>query len=207
MKRSSLRIAIQKSGRLRKDSLRFLEERGITVPQSSKTSFIVPCGDNLEILFVRYADIPEYVASSVADYGIVGENLIYEENKKISLQSKLGFGKCKLVIAVPKGSKIKKITDLEGERIATSYPNSLRKFLRSNGLGAAVVDIRGSVEVAPTIGLADAVCDLTQTGETLKANNLHIITDVVNSEAVLITPKVQSREAEKFLKNLSEVGK
>ncbi|HEX5798423.1 MAG TPA: ATP phosphoribosyltransferase [Candidatus Saccharimonadales bacterium] len=207
MKRSNLRIAIQKSGRLRKDSLKFLEKQGVKVPQSSKNSFIVPCENNLEILFVRYGDIPEYVASSVADFGIVGENLLYEENKKIALQSKLGFGHCRLVIAVPKGSKIKKIADLEGERIATSYPNSLRKFLRANGLGAAIVNIRGSVEAAPAIGLADAICDLTQTGETLKANDLNVIAEVVNSEAVLITPKEQSKKAEKFLKSLSEVNK
>lgn len=206
MKRSRLRIAVQKSGRLCKDSLNFLKKQGLNIPKSPKGAFIVPCEDDLEVLFVRYGDIPEYVASSAVDFGIVGENLLYEENKKVTLQIKLEFGKCRLVIAVPKGSKIKKPSDLEGERIATSYPNSLRKFLRTKGLSAAIVNIRGSVEAAPTIGLADAVCDLTQSGKTLKANNLKVIAEIIESEAVLITPKEQSKKAEKFLKKLSEVS-
>ncbi len=204
-----MRVAVQKSGRLRKDSLKFLKSSGIDIPQNgkNKNAFIVPCGDNLEILFVRYGDIPEYVASSTADFGSVGENLLYEENKKVTLQAKLGFGHCRLIIAAPKGSKIKNPADLEGERIATSYPNSLRKFLHANGLGAAIVNIRGSVEAAPAIGLADAVCDLTKTGETLKANNLKVIAEIIESEAVLITPRDQSKKAEKFLKKLSEANK
>lgn len=202
MRRSSLRIAIQKSGRLREGSLKFLKKQGLDVPKTTRNAFIVPCGDNVEILFVRYGDIPEYVASGAADYGIVGENLLYEETKKVILQEKLGFGRCKLIIAVPKNSKIKNISGLEGERIATSYPNSLRKFLRANSLGAAIINIRGSVEAAPAIGLADAVCDITQSGETIKANNLDIIAEIIESEAVLITPKDQSKKSEEFLKKL-----
>ena len=203
MERPSVRIALQKSGRLREGSIKFLKQRGIDVPVTGQNGFVVPCGNNVEVLFVRYSDIPEYVAGGAADYGIVGENLLYEENKKVAVRSKLGFGRCRLVIAVPKGSKIKNISDLEGERIATSYPHSLRRFLKKNRLGAAVVNIRGSVEAAPSIGLADAVCDLTQTGETLKANSLKVLAEVISSQAVLIASRSPSEAAKEFMKRLS----
>lgn len=205
MRRSNLRIAVQKSGRLREGSLKFLRKQGLNIPKTTRNAFIVPCGDDIEILFVRYGDIPEYVASGAADYGIVGENLLYEENKKVTLLDKLGFGVCRLVIAVPKKSKIKSISDLEGERIATSYPNSLRKFLRASGLSAAIVNIRGSVEAAPAIGLADAICDLTQSGETIRDNNLEIIDEVFRSEAVFIASKEQSKKSKEFLRKLKGI--
>ena len=202
MERPSIRIALQKSGRLRAGSIKFLKQRGINVPSNVSNGFVVSCGDNVEVLFVRYGDIPEYVSGGAADYGIVGENLLYEESNKVSVISKLGFGQCKLVLAVPRKSQIKDISDLEGERIATSYPHSLRKFLRKNRLGAAVVNIRGSVEAAPAIGLADAICDLTQTGETLKANNLRIVSEVLSSEAALIASNSPSGPAKEFMDQL-----
>lgn len=199
MKRSNIRIAIQKSGRLRAQSEKLLREWGIDCEIDNKGLLVIPCNDGqFEILFVRYADIPQYVESGAADFGIVGQNILYEDKSNVNVVKTLGFGQCKLIIAAPKKSNIKTEADLEGERIATSYPNSLRKFLKKERLGATIVKIRGGVEAAPAIGLADAVCDLTQAGKTLKANGLQVIATVLESEAVLIESKFLSSKAEKF---------
>lgn len=203
MKRSNIRIAIQKSGRLREDSRKFLTNCGVKISKQDDKVFVVPCNDGeIEVLFVRYGDIPQYVESGAADFGIVGENILYEENVKVNVIKKLGFGSCRLIIAAPSKSNIKNIEDLEGERIATSYPNSLRKFLRKNGLSAAIVKIQGAVEAAPVIGLADAICDITQSGTTLKANKLKIITEIIESQAVLIESQQKTKAAEKFKESL-----
>lgn len=203
MRRNNIRIAIQKSGRLREDSRKFLATCGVKITKQDEKVFVVPCNDGeIEILFVRYGDIPQYVESGAADYGIVGENILYEENVKVHVVRKLGFGFCKLIIASPVKSNINSVEDLEGERIATSYPNSLRKFLRKNGLSAAIVKIQGAVEAAPVIGLADAVCDITQSGTTLKANNLKIIAEIIESQAVLIESPIKTKAAEKFKESL-----
>ena len=148
--------------------------------------------------FVRYGDIPQYVQSGAADFGIVGQNILYENKFNIKVIKELGFGECKLIIAAPKRSPIKSPQDLEGERIATSYPNSLRKYLKKEGCGATIVKIRGGVEAAPAIGLADAICDLTQTGTTLKANGLKIISTVLESQAVLIESRFTTPKMERF---------
>jgi ATP phosphoribosyltransferase len=204
MRRTNLRIAIQKSGRLREESRKFLEACGVGIKQQDDSVFVVPCADDIEILFVRYGDIPQYVETGAADFGIVGQNILYEKNTKARAIKDLDFGFCRLVIAVPNKSGIKTIKDLEGERIATSYPNSLRKFLRKNNCSAAIINIQGAVEAAPAIGLADAVCDITQTGSTLKANGLRLIGEIIESQAVLIESPVLTKRAIKFKENIDE---
>jgi ATP phosphoribosyltransferase len=136
---------------------------------------------DIEPLLVRNSDIPVYVNYGIADFGIVGENVLLEQNCKLKIVKKLGFGKCSLIIAAPKGVK-----DLFEERIATSYPNTLRKYLRKKKINASIIKINGSVEICPALGLCDAVCDITQTGKTLKENKLKIIEKVLDSQAVLI---------------------
>lgn len=199
MKRRNVRIAIQNSGRLRTDSEKLLKSWGIDCSQKDKNVLVLPCNDGqFEILFVRYGDIPQYVQSGVADFGIVGQNILFEERLKVTPIKKLGFGECRLIIAVPEGSNITTPGQLEGERIATSYPNSLRKYLRRNHCTATIVRIRGGVEAAPALGLADAICDLTQSGKTLATNGLRIIDEVMQSEAVLIESPFLTRQAIKF---------
>lgn len=199
MKRRNVRIAIQKSGRLRTDSEKLLKSWGIDCSQKDKNILVLPCNEGqFEILFVRYGDIPQYVQSGVADFGIVGQNILFEDQFKVNSIKALSFGQCRLIIAVPNNSNIKAPAQLEGERIATSYPNSLRKYLRRNHCTATIVRIRGGVEAAPTLGLADAICDLTQSGKTLSTNDLRIIDEVIQSEAVLIESPFLTKQAIKF---------
>ncbi len=201
MKRNNIRIAIQKEGRLRNPSLEYLESLGLQFPKQKGRTFVVPCKNaDAEILYVRHSDIPQYVQSGAADFAIVGGNVLYEKNFKIKEVEKLNFGKCSLVIAVPLDSSIQKIQNLEGERIATSYPNSLRKFLQKQKINAAIIEIKGSVEVAPALGLADAICDLTQTGNTLKENSLKPIETLFDSMAVFIESPFESIQKNKFIK-------
>lgn len=184
--KNSLRIAIQSKGRLQKPSEKFLKSLGFKFKTNGR-NLIVQCKNKkAEILYVRNGDIPEYVGNQAADFGIVGENVLREKNKTFEIVQKLGFGACSLVIAVPKKSKIAGITDLEGERIATSYPNTLKKYLKKNGVNASIIEIKGSVEIAPSLDLADAICDISQTGRTLEENGLRIIATVLESQAVLI---------------------
>ncbi|OGQ04635.1 MAG: ATP phosphoribosyltransferase [Deltaproteobacteria bacterium RIFCSPLOWO2_01_44_7] len=201
MKRNNIRIAIQKEGRLRNPSLEYLESLGLQFPKQNGRTLVVPCKNaDAEILYVRHSDVPQYVQNGAADFAIVGGNVLYEKDFKIREVEKLNFGKCSLVIAVPLDSSIQKIQDLEGERIATSYPNSLRKFLRKQKINAAVIEIRGSVEVAPALGLADAICDLTQTGNTLKENSLKTIETLFDSMAVFIESPFESIRKDEFIK-------
>ena len=187
MKRSNIRIAIQKEGRLKELSLAFLASLGLSCPQENGRTLLMPCANaDVEILYVRHADAPQYVENGAADFAVIGGNLLYENNFNVKEIKKLNFGICSLVIAVPRVSFLKTMRDLEGERIATSYPNSLRAFLREQKINAAIIEIKGSVEVAPELGLADAICDLTHTGATLRENNLKAIETVFESEAVLI---------------------
>ncbi len=200
MKRSNVRIAIQKEGRLRNLSLEYFEFLGLRFPKENGRMFVVPCKNaDVEILYVRHGDVPQYVQCGAADFAIVGNNILYEKNFKIREVKKLDFGKCSLVIAVPLVSPLQKIQDLEGERIATSYPNSLRKFLQKKKINAAIIEIGGSVEVTPALGLADAICDLVQTGNTLKENNLKPIKTLFDSVAVLIESPYESRQKYEFI--------
>jgi ATP phosphoribosyltransferase len=206
MRRSNVRIAIQKSGRLREQSEKLLKEWGIDCRIKDKNVLVLPCNDGkYEVLFVRYGDIPQYVQSGAVDFGIVGQNILFENKFNVKVVRELGFGRCKLIVAAPKRSSIKSPQDLEGERIATSYPNSLRKYLKQEGCGATIVRIRGGVEAAPAIGLADAICDITQTGTTLKANGLKIISTILESQAVLIESRFTTPKMERFKRECLEI--
>ena len=185
----TLKIAIQKSGRLNEKSVELLKNCGLNF-ENYKSSLISPVSNfPLEILFLRDDDIPEYVQDGIADLGIVGENVIQETEVKVSYLQRLGFGKCSLKIAVPNNDDIQNIAGLNGKSIATTYPVILGKFLKENGIKSDIRTISGSVEISPGLGLADAICDLVSTGGTLKSNGLKPFADVMSSEAVLIGRK------------------
>lgn len=183
-----LRLALQKSGRLSEESLRLIEECGIDFAKTRDNTKLKAEAFNfpLEILFLRDDDIPGYVADGVADLGIVGENVIAEKGEHVVMLERLGFSKCRLSIAVPRSSQWSKLADLEGCHIATSYPNILQQYLQAQKVDAEVHEISGSVEIAPSIGLAQAICDLVGTGSTLISNGLREIEVVLRSEAVLV---------------------
>ena len=185
----TLKIAIQKSGRLNEKSVALLKNCGLSF-ENYKSSLISPVSNfPLEILFLRDDDIPEYVQDGIADLGIVGENVITETEVDVAYLQKLGFGKCSLKIAIPNDSSIQSLGDLDGKAIATSYPAILKKFLKENKLKADIRTISGSVEISPGLGMSDAICDLVSTGGTLKSNGLRAFADVLSSEAVLIGRK------------------
>jgi ATP phosphoribosyltransferase len=185
----TLKIAIQKSGRLNEKSVELLKNCGLNF-ENYKSSLISPVSNfPLEILFLRDDDIPEYVQDGIADLGIVGENVIQETEVEVSYLQKLGFGKCSLKIAVPNNTNIETVADLNGRSIATTYPVILKKHLEQLNIQADIRTISGSVEISPGLGLADAICDLVSTGGTLKSNGLKAFSDVMSSEAVLIGGK------------------
>ncbi|GHE31339.1 ATP phosphoribosyltransferase [Sphingobacterium griseoflavum] len=182
----NLKIAIQKSGRLNEKSVQLLKNCGLDF-ENYKSSLITTVNNfNLEILFLRDDDIPGYVAQGIADLGIVGENVIDESEAKVTYLQRLGFGRCTLKIAIPKDSPIKDLSDLNGKAIATSYPVILQQFLDEYRIQADIREISGSVEIAPGLGLSDAICDIVSTGGTLKSNGLKPFADVRSSEAILI---------------------
>ena len=182
----TLKIAIQKSGRLNEKSVELLKNCGLSF-ENYKSSLISTVSNfPLEILFLRDDDIPEYVQDGIADLGIVGENVISETGVDVSFLQKLGFGKCTLKLAVQTHSAIENIADLNGKSIATSYPVILKNFLDKNNISADIRTISGSVEIAPGLGLSDAIFDIVSTGGTLKSNGLKPFAEVMKSEAVLI---------------------
>lgn len=194
-----LKIAVQKSGRLNQDSMNFLASLGLSFISSGRL-LIQQCRNfDIDILYVRASDIPEYVYRGIADFGIVGQDVLKEKNMDLLVVSKLDFGKCELKIAVPKKSFVKKPADLQGERIATSYPKLLRDYLVKEGVEAAIIPISGSVEVAPGLDLADAICDIVQSGATLRANNLKPIFTVFKSQAVLVESPIKKTAKEGFI--------
>ncbi|WP_345951750.1 ATP phosphoribosyltransferase [Mucilaginibacter sp. PAMB04274] len=196
----TLKIAIQKSGRLNEKSVELLKNCGLNF-ENYKSSLISPVSNfPLEILFLRDDDIPEYVQDGIADLGIVGENVIQETEVKVSYLQKLGFGKCSLKIAVPNNTSIQDVADLNGRSIATTYPVILKKYLDSLNISADIRTISGSVEISPGLGLSDAICDLVSTGGTLKSNGLKPFADVMSSEAVLIGR--QGSESEDLIQEL-----
>lgn len=183
----TIKIAIQKSGRLNEKSVELLKNCGLNF-ENYKSSLISKVTNfPLEILFLRDDDIPEYVQDGIADLGIVGENVIAETKVSTHTLQKLGFGKCTLKIAVKKDESISDIAELENKTIATSYPNILQDYLDKNNIKANIRTISGSVEIGPGLGLSDAICDIVSTGATLKSNGLVPFADVLSSEAVLIT--------------------
>lgn len=184
-----LKIAIQKSGRLYESSIKLLKECGIELSNGNKELKTVAENFPLEIFFLRDDDIPQYVHDGVADIGIVGENVMLEKNKNIDLLYRLGFGRCRLSIAVPKAMQYKSLQDLNGLKIATTYSFLLQHYLTENNISAEIHEISGSVEIAPGIGLADAICDLVSSGSTLFTNGLKEVEVVLRSEAVLVSGK------------------
>jgi ATP phosphoribosyltransferase len=199
---TKLKIAIQKSGRLNEDSIRLLKEAGIEFNNGLNKLKAEAYNFPLEVFFLRDDDIPQYVEDGIADIGIVGENVLIEKNKKVSIVDKLGFGKCRLSIAIPKNEKYKSIQDLEGKRIATSYSVILTKFLKKNKINAEIHEISGSVEIAPSIGLADAICDLVSSGSTLFTNGLKETEVILKSEAVLVSNNTLSKSKKEILDKL-----
>ena len=197
-----LKIAIQKSGRLHDQSLQLLKECGIELNNGNRQLKATAADFPLEAYFLRDDDIPQYVFDKVADVGIVGENVLYETGKEIDIVNKLGFGRCRLSVAVPGSMKYESIKDLDGLKIATSYSTLLQKFLDDNKVKAEIHEISGSVEIAPGIGLAHAICDLVSSGSTLFTNGLKEVEVILNSEAVLAANKHLSADERKILDNL-----
>jgi ATP phosphoribosyltransferase len=192
-----LRLAIQKSGRLSEDSLKLIKESGIDISYAGSSLKSTASNFPLEVLFLRDDDIPGYVADGVADIGIVGENVAAEKNKNIKTIERLGFSKCRLSIGVPKNFDYKGSEDLNGMKIATSYPNILSDFFKEKNITASIHEISGSVEIAPGIGLSDAICDIVSSGGTLISNGLKEVEVVYRSEAVLIScPKLNDGKTE-----------
>jgi ATP phosphoribosyltransferase len=183
---NKIRIAIQKSGRLYDDSVQLLKECGIDLRNVKDRLRTESDNFPLEVFFLRDDDIPQYVEDGVADIGIVGENVLYEKNKKVQLVESLGFGKCRLAIAIPRGQHYEGIQSLKGKRIATSYPYLVNKYLKEFNVEADIHEISGSVEIAPGIGLADVVADLVSSGSTLFMNGLKEVEVILRSQAVLI---------------------
>ena len=183
---NKLKIAIQKSGRLYEDSVKLLKDCGIDLKNGVNNLKTESDNFPMEIYFLRDDDIPQYVEDAVADIGIVGENVVYEKNKKVDLVEHLGFGKCRLSVAVGRSESYDGVGSLNGKRIATTYPLLLRRFLDNNKVSAEIHEISGSVEIAPGIGLADAIVDLVSSGSTLFMNGLKEVETVLQSQAVLI---------------------
>jgi ATP phosphoribosyltransferase len=197
-----LKIAVQKSGRLYEHSLQLLKECGIEINNGNRQLKTVAFNFPVEVFFLRDDDIPQYVFDGVADVGFVGENVVYEKSKDIEVVSKLGFGRCRLSIAVPKNMSYSGVSDLKTLKIATSYTKLLQNFLSDKNVNAEIHEISGSVEIAPGIGLADAICDLVSSGSTLFTNGLKEVEVVLRSEAVLVANKNLSRENKEVLSKL-----
>jgi ATP phosphoribosyltransferase len=194
---STLRIAIQKSGRLQEDSLKLLKESGLQFSNGKDQLKTQVRNLPIELLFLRDDDIPQYVEDKVADAGIVGENVFVEKQKKNELVRRLDFAKCRLSIAIPRSENFTGISYLEGKNIATSFPVIVQKYLDKNQIKAGIHEISGSVEIAPGIGLADAICDIVSTGSTLLSNGLKEVDIVMQSEAILIaTPELEVAKKE-----------
>jgi ATP phosphoribosyltransferase len=199
---SKIRIAIQKSGRLSEDSLLLFKESGIKLNNGIKKLMASSHNFPVEFLFLRDDDIPGYVADGVADLGIVGENEVVEKNRFVKIIKPLGFSKCRLSIAIPKEEQYNSVKDLDGKSIATSYPIILGDYLKKHNLTCEIHEISGSVEIAPGIGLADAICDIVSSGSTLFSNGLKEVEQVFKSEAVLIGNPLMSAEKKVILDRL-----
>lgn len=197
-----IRIALQSKGRLAEPSQAYMRSLGLNFSSISR-SCIARCENRaIEIIFLRDDDIPEYVERGVADFGIVGENVLLEKRVRVNILKRLGFGQCSIVIAVPQKSSTHKMIQLDGMRIATTYPDILEQFLQIQNVKAEIIPIKGSAEIAPSLDLADAICDLMQTGETLKANNLRPLCTIFESQAVLIqTPYALNKKMAQLQSN------
>nr|WP_298998703.1 ATP phosphoribosyltransferase [uncultured Allomuricauda sp.] len=190
---TEIRIAVQKSGRLNQDSLKILKDCGISIDNGKDQLKATARKFPLEVFYLRNGDIPQYLRDGVVDIAILGENVLVEKGKDISIAEKLNFSKCRVSLAVPKSFKYNAVNDFEGKRIATSYPNTVKDYLASKGVNADLHIINGSVEIAPNIGLADGICDIVSSGSTLFKNNLKEVEVILKSEAVLaVSPKISA---------------
>lgn len=203
MQTENLKIAIQKTGRLSEKSLTLIEETGIRLTQEGKLK-LISVGQNFpaEILFLRDDDIPQYVADNVADIGIVGENEVMEKDKPVDIIDRLGFARCRLSLAIPQSTEYKGLMFFNGKRIATTYPKILQKYLNENNIDAEIHEISGSVEIAPSIGLADAIFDIVSSGSTLISNRLKEVETAYRSEAVIIGNRSMSESKRRILEQL-----
>ena len=199
---TKIRIAIQKSGRLNEDSLKILKEAGISIDNGKDQLKATARNFPLEVFYLRNGDIPQYLRDGVVDIAIIGENVLIEKGEGITISERLKFSKCKVSLAIPKTVAYNSVNDFEGKRIATSYPNTVKKYLKEKGVNADLHIINGSVEIAPNIGLADGICDIVSSGSTLFKNNLKEVEVILKSEAVLaVSPKI-NEERELFLNKL-----
>ena len=194
---SKLKIAIQKSGRLNEDSLQLLKDCGISIDNGKDQLKAAARNFPLEVLYLRNGDIPQYLKDGVVDIAIIGENVLLEKGQDLEIIEKLGFSKCRVSIAVPKNVNYKSLDYLQDKRVATSYPNTINRFLKKKGIETELHVINGSVEIAPNIGLADAICDIVSSGSTLFKNNLKEVEILFKSEAVLtVTPNLSDSKKE-----------
>ena len=198
-----LKIAIQKSGRLNEDSIALLKECGLKINNGKEQLKVESSNFPLELLYLRNSDIPQYLEDGVADIAIVGENLLHEKSPHLPIIERLGFSRCRVSIAVPGSHDLQEISELNGKKIATSYPETLRKYLEDNNIEAETHLINGSVEIAPNIGLADAICDIVSSGSTLFKNNLKEVDTILKSEAVLVSASKLSAGKQSILDKLS----
>ena len=197
-----IKIAIQKSGRLNEESLKIIKDCGINFEIYRDQLKVISKNYPIEIYFLRNGDIPKYLNDGVVDLAIIGENNLIEKGYQLKIIEKLGFSKCRVSLAVPSDFKYKSINDLNNIRIATSYPNILRKFLKKEDINADLHIINGSVEISPSIGLSDAICDIVSSGSTLFENNLVEVVTLLESQAVLVQSKKVKKDAYSEIDNL-----
>ena len=199
---NTLKIAIQKSGRLNEDSLKLLKDCGISIDNGIDQLRVQARNFPLEIFFLRNSDIPQYVKDGVVDCAIIGENLLIENEMTLPIIQKLGFSKCRLSVAVPKSSEYSSLEDFQNKKIATSYPNTVLNFFKSKNINIEIHEISGSVEIAPSIGLSDAIVDIVSSGNTLFKNNLKEFQSILKSEAILVSSPELSEDKQVLLKKI-----
>ncbi len=199
---TKLKIAIQKSGRLNKDSLQLLKDCGVSIDNGKDQLKASARNFPVEVLYLRNGDIPQYLRDGVVDVAILGENTLVEKGEDLEIIERLGFSKCRVSLALPKDAEFNDVTDFEGKRIATSYPNTVNKFLKEKGVKADLHIINGSVEIAPNIGLADGICDIVSSGSTLFKNGLKEVVKMAESEAVLTAAPSLSSEKQEILNTI-----
>lgn len=199
---NKIRIAVQKSGRLNEESLQLLKDCGVSIENGKDQLKATARNFPLEVFYLRNGDIPQYLRDGVVDIAILGENTLIEKGTDLQIVERLGFSKCKVSLAIPKGEKYQGVSDFQGKRIATSYPNTVKKYLQKNNVTADIHVINGSVEIAPNIGLADGICDIVSSGSTLFKNNLKEVEVMLTSEAVLTVSPTISQERKEILEKL-----
>lgn len=200
--KTKIRIAVQKSGRLNQDSLQLLKNCGVSIENGKDQLKATARNFPLEVLYLRNGDIPQYLRDGVVDIAILGENTLIEKGSDLDIIERLGFSKCKVSLAIPKGETYNGVKDFQGKRIATSYPNTVKNYLTEKGVEADIHVINGSVEIAPNIGLADGICDIVSSGSTLFKNNLKEVEVMLTSEAVLTVSPTISEERTAILEKL-----